>query len=430
MNSGVGLRELVQAAYAAPSTPPRPVDLLLDGLATSLTDGYTAGAPKLERALRALRGPNWPGEEALHWLHFATATAGHLWDEQSWRTLAIRHVQLARDAGAFTMLVDALNMAIVMHACLGELAAAASLAEERAALTEATGSPVLPYGVPILAAWRGRETEAERIFEAIGKEALRRGEGLGVTIVGWARALLYNSLGRYEDALAAAQPASEHPPEIGGMPWGVRVELIEAASRAGSSSRAADSLQQLTEAARAAGTDWALGIAARCRALCSDGQTAQAAFQEAIERLGGTRVRGELARAHLVYGEWLRRQSRREDARHQLRTAHEMFTDIGAEGFVQRAARELGATGETVRKRKVETSGELTAQETQIAGMVREGLSNPEIATRLFISPRTVEWHLSNIFDKLNITSRRQLRHGSSFATHVGNDGKGRTRAA
>ena len=359
-----------------------------------------------------MRGPNWPGEEALHWLHFATATAAHLWDEQAWRSLATRHVQLARGAGAFAMLAHALNMAIYMHACFGELASATSLAEERAALTEATGSLVLPYGAPILAAWRGREADAERIFEAVTKETIRRGEGLGLTIVGWARAVLYNSLGRYEDALAAAQPASEHPPEIGGMPWGVRVELIEAASRAGSSSRAADSLQQLTEAARAAGTDWALGIAARCRALCSDGQTAQAAFQEAIERLGGTRVRGELARAHLVYGEWLRRQNRREDARHQLRTAHEMFTAMGAEGFAQRAARELGATGETVRKRKVETVDELTVQEAHIAGLVREGLSNTEIGSRLFISPRTVEWHLSNVFDKLNITSRRQLRRG------------------
>jgi DNA-binding CsgD family transcriptional regulator len=292
---------------------------------------------------------------------------------------------------------------------------AASLADEKEALTEATGIPVLSYGAPPLAAWQGRQAEAEPIFEAIGQEVLRRGEGLGIEIIQWARALLYNGLGRYEDALTAAQSASEHPPEFGGLPWTVRVELIEAASRAGMPDRAAAALQELTEPARAAGTDWALGIQARCRALCADDDdvTAETAFREAIERLGRTRMRSELARAHLLYGEWLRRQNRRVVGRQQLRTAHEMFSDMGAEAFAQRAARELAISGETVRKRNFHASDELTAQEAQIVGLVREGLSNPEIGARLFISRRTVEWHVRNIFNKLNVTSRRQLRNGS-----------------
>jgi DNA-binding CsgD family transcriptional regulator len=375
------------------------VDLLLAGLATRLTDGYAAGAPLLKRALRALRGPNRPGEEALHWLHFATVTAGHVWDDQTWHALATRHVQLAREVGAFAMLAHALNMAIAMHAAVGDLAMAASLADEKKALTEATGIPVPSYCAPLLAAWQGRLADAEPIFEAIDQEGLRRGEGLGVMIVQWAR---------------AAQPASEHPPEFGGMPWAVRVELIEAASRAGMPERAAAALQELTEPARAAGTDWALGIQARCRAVCTDDEvTAQAAFQEAVERLGRTRMRSELARAHLLYGEWLRRQNRRVEGRQQLRTAHEMFSDMGAEAFAQRAARELAISGETVRKRNFDAPDELTAQEAQIVGLVREGLSNPEIGARLFISRRTVEWHVRNIFNKLNVTSRRQLRNGS-----------------
>jgi DNA-binding NarL/FixJ family response regulator len=415
LKSGVNLRELVQAANAAPCPSTRPVDLLLDGLATRLTDGYAAGAPLLKRALRAVRELDEPGEEAQHWLHLAAATAGHLWDEQTRQTLAIRHVQQARNVGAFAMLEHALNMAIAMHAWLGELAAAEALAEELAALTEATGSPVPSFGAPVLAAWRGRVAAAEQIFDSIGNHALRPGEGNAVIIIDWAKALLCNSVGRYEDALGAAQLASEHPPEIGAMPWAARVELIEAAVRAEVPDRAASAFEQLIETTNAAGTDWAAGIQARCRALLSEGQAAQTAYQEAIQRLGRTRMRGELARAHLLYGEWLRREQHRLDARQQLRIAHNMFTKMGAEAFAQRAARELGATGETPRKRKIETIGQLTAQEAQVTTLVREGLSNPEIGARLFISPRTVEWHLSNIFSKLNISSRRQLSRRSPF---------------
>ncbi|HEX4357130.1 MAG TPA: AAA family ATPase [Pseudonocardia sp.] len=415
VTSQVDLRELVRAAHAAHITPSRPADLLLDGLATRLTDGYAEGAPVLKRALLALRGPDGLGEEGMRWQYLAATTAAHLWDERTWETLATSHVQLARKLGACSALDHALNMAIATHSCLGDLTTAAALAEERAAVADATDSSVPAYAAPILAAWRGREADAEQVFETVGDEVLRRRESQAVLIVDWARAVLYNGLGRYEDAVAAARPASEHPPQIGVMPWGVRVELIEAASRAGLPELATTVFEQLIEPTNAAGTDWALGIQARCRALLSVGEAAQAAYQEAIQLLGRTRLRGELARAHLLYGEWLRREQHRVDARQQLRTAHEMFVEMGAEAFDQRAARELGAAGEAPRKRKIETTGELTGQEAQVAALVREGLSNPEIGARLFISPRTVEWHLSNIFGKLNITSRRQLIRRSPF---------------
>jgi ATP/maltotriose-dependent transcriptional regulator MalT len=246
---------------------------------------------------------------------------------------------------------------------------------------------------------------------------LRRDEGLGVGVIEWGRAVLYNGLGRYEDALAAAQPVSAQAPEIGALPWAARVELIEAASRAGMPGRATEAFDELAEAADAAGTDWGQGMKARCRALLTVGPDAEFHYKEAVERLGRTLVRGEHARAHLIYGEWLRRENRRLEARQQLRTAHEMFTAMGAEAFADRAGRELGATGETIRKRKAESIGELTAQEAQVVTLVREGLSNTEIGARLFISPRTVEWHLGNIFNKLHITSRRQLVRRSSLMT-------------
>jgi DNA-binding CsgD family transcriptional regulator len=414
VTSGINLSELVRAAHAAPTVPQRPVDLLLEGLAGRVTGGCAAGFPILKRALHDLHGLNRPGEEAMQWLHLASAMAGHVWDDESWWLIAERHVRLAREYGGFAMLVHALNMAIGMYACLGELDTATSLAQERATLVEATGSGVLAYGAPMLAAWRGRGVEAEHLFDTFGHEVMRRGEDQGVAIVGWARAVLYNGLGRYDEALVAAQQASDSAPEIGGMPWALRVELIEAASRARTTEPAARALAELGEPAHCAGTNWALGVWARCHALLHEGSVAEHSYRDAIRRLGRTRMRGELARAHLLYGEWLRRGHRRLEARRQLRVAYEMFEAMGAEAFLQRASRELGATGESLRKRKVETAGELTAQEAQITALVREGLSNPEIGARLFISPRTVEWHLGNIFSKLNVTSRRQISRGTA----------------
>ena len=405
---GGGVREVAEAARAAPpaAQPAGAPDLLLDGLAVRFTDGYAAGLPLLRRALAAFRDSNLPTEE-LGWLWLARITAGNMWDEETLATA--RHVQLARKAGALSTLPLALAVCIGAHVYTGELTEAASLVEELEAVTEATGNPLPPYGALLLAAWQGHETEAAELFEAATAEAVRRGEGFGLTVAGCARAVLYNSLGRYEDALAAAREASEQPPTMGVEPWGVLAETIEAAVRSGAGRQAADAFERLTETTRASGTDWALGIEARCRAQLSDGEIAEDAFREAIERLGRTQIRGEFARAHLLYGEWLRRQRRRMDAREQLRTAHGMFIGMEMHAWAKRAADELVATGATVRKRTVETGSELTPQEAQIMHLAREGLSNPEIAQRLFLSPRTVEWHIGKIFAKLGITSRRQL---------------------
>ncbi|MBO0872114.1 MAG: AAA family ATPase [Pseudonocardia sp.] len=415
---GVDLREVAEAARSAPPSPllPRPADLLLDGLAMRLTEGYAPSVPILWRALTGFRRPDLSDEEGLRWLWMASRSARDLWDDESQQVLATRHVRLAREAGALTVLPLALASRVVAHIYAGELKAAESLLAELAAVSEATASPPMPLPGLLFMAWRGREAEAGQMLEAIAKQAVNRGEGNGLVICGWAEALLCNSLGRYHDALNSAEPASRQLPMVGASAWGVLVELVEAACRCGTRERATDALRQLSEATSASRTGWALGIGARCRALCTDGRRAESAYREAIERLGGTHVRGEAARAHLLYGEWLRRENRRLDARSQLRTAHDMFVEMGMEAFARRAARELAATGETKRKRRVDNNGELTVQERQIAHLAGDGLSNSEIASRLFISPRTVEWHLTMIYSKLNITSRRQLRrlgHGS-----------------
>jgi len=284
------------------------------------------------------------------------------------------------------------------------------LGEQPAKVTDATGSQLAPYSAVLVAAWRGDVPAVTTLIDATVDDAVLRGEGISLTVGGWARALLCNSLGQYDDALTAARQATdEHPEDLGASIWTL-VELVEAATRSGKPDCATDALQRLTRSTQVCGTDWAAGIALRSRALLSEGTIAENFYREAIDRLGRTRVRPELARAHLIYGEWLRRERRKADARRQLRTAHELFSAMGVAAFAQRAARELQATGEHVRKRSIETSTELTAQEAQIAHLARDGLSNTEIGALLFISPRTVEWHLRNIFGKLKITSRKQLR--------------------
>ena len=411
--SGAGLQEVAEAARAVapPAQPPRAADLLLDGLAVRFTDGHAAAVPLLRRAVTAFGSPDLSTEEGLRWLWLASTTCpDHLWDEQSWETLATRHVQLVRDTGAMAVLPLALTSTIVMRTFLGELTTAAALLEEQRAVVEATGAPLAWYSPLFLAAWQGRVAEAFELIDAGLAENERRGEGDGVIACGWVKALLCNSLGRYEEALAAAEQATDPPVEIGTPYWASLVELVTAAARAGRPERATDAFARLTRMTRAGGTDWALGLEARCRALLSEGDAAESCYREAVERLGRTRVRGELARARLLYGEWLRRENRRVDAREQLRTARQMFTEMGAHAFAERAGHELAAAGETVSKRSGEATTNLTAQETQIARLVREGLPNTEIAARLFISPRTVEWHLSKIFAKLQISSRRQLR--------------------
>jgi ATP/maltotriose-dependent transcriptional regulator MalT len=263
------------------------------------------------------------------------------------------------------------------------------------------------YDAIALAAWQGREDDVHRLIDTTTTETA--GEGIGATIINWARALLANGLCRYEDALAAAQEAALFAPTLSAPNWG-SIELIEAAVRCGATELAADALERLCETTGASGTDWALGVEARSRALLSDADAAECLYREAIDRLDRTRIRVDLARARLLYGEWLRREGRRVDAREQLRSAHDMFATIGMEAFAERARRELIGAGGKVRRRSVETRGQLTPQEEQIARLARSVLSNPQIGAKLFISVRTVEWHLHNVFTKLGISSRGQLR--------------------
>jgi len=421
---GGGVREVAVAARAAPP-PPRPArapDLLLDGLAVLITDGYPVGVPVLKRALSAFRGEDMTMPEQVRWLWVACHAAIVVWDWETWHTLSARQVQLARDVGALAVLPMALTSLAAALLWPGDFAVAAALIEEAKTLTEATGSQLPPYSALALASWRGREAEARGLIDATVSGVTRRGEGMGLANIQWATAALYNGLGRYEDALASAQQAGEHPQEL----WSTLVlpELIEAAARSRETACAADALQQLSETTRASGTEWALGTEARSRALLTDGEAAESLYREAIGRLARTRLRVALARAHLLYGEWLRRENRRLDAREQLRSAHELFAAFGMKAFAARAARELSATGERVRKRATGAPGRLTAREAQIARLPGGGQSNPEIAAQLFMSPRTVEYHLHKVFTKLDISSRNQL-HGT-LASHR-NEGQGQT---
>jgi DNA-binding CsgD family transcriptional regulator/tetratricopeptide (TPR) repeat protein len=405
---GSGVVELAHAVAAAPPPPaPRAPDFLLDGLAAEYNDGYAAGSPMLLRAL-ATFGNGMSAEEELRWLWLATVAAMRVWDDDAWEALSARHVRLARGVGALSELPIALTSRTYMLLFAGDLTAAASLVDEAQAVKEATGSNLAPYGALGLAALRGDEAGTLALLDATKDDVTRRGEGAGITFAEWADAVLNNGLGRYPDALAAARRATSYEADLGSMIW-PSVELIEAAARSGVTETAAGACERFAVMTDASGTDWALGLQARSRALLSEGEQAERLYRESLARLGRTRMRVDLARAHLLYGEWLRRERRRSDAREQLRTAHGMLEGIGAEAFVERARRELRATGERVRKRTVETSGELTAQEAQIARMARDGLSNPEIGTRLFISAHTVQYHLRKVFAKLGITSRSQL---------------------
>ena len=410
---GSGVREIAEAVLAADWSEssqgsPDPCDLLLEGIAVVTIEGYAAGAPILTRAVRAFRDEQVSDEDALRWLWLACRAARALGDDAGWDELTERQVRLAREAGELSLLPIALAERFSVQLFLGDLVAAAALVVETEAVTEATGSHLAPQGAIALAAWRGDEAEATALIDAQRREVVRRGEGLWLVATEWASAVLFNGLGRYEDALAVAEQAVGHPHELGVSTW-VPTELIEAAARSGHPERAAGPLRRLQEISSAAGTDWALGVEARSRALLSEGAVAESLYRDAIARLGRTRVRPALARAHLLYGEWLRRENRRVDAREQLRIAQGMYAEIGMNGFVERARRERTATGETVRKRSPETRDSLTAQEAQIAKLAAEGCTNPEIGAQLFISPRTVEWHLRKVFTKLGISSRREL---------------------
>jgi DNA-binding CsgD family transcriptional regulator/tetratricopeptide (TPR) repeat protein len=404
-----GLMAVAQAARGAPPSPspPRPRDLLLEGIALLVTEGYAVGAPVLRRALQALRDEELHSEEGRRWLGLACRVAMDLWDDESWHVLSARAVALAREAGALTMMPNALVVHAGVRIVAGEFDAADGLSDDALIICDALENPSVNYVLMALAGWRGDQTAMAEPLEA-GARAVEGGEGRAHGAADYAVAVLCNGLGHYQDALAAAQRAVEYRDL--GFATLTLPELVEAAVRWGEPQIAAAGLQRIGELARASGTDWALGMHARSQALLSEGPAADNLYREAIERLTRTRARAELARAHLLYGEWLRRESRRIDARDQLRTAHDMLTAMGARAFAARAGRELLATGETVRKRKLATTDQLTPQEAQIARLARDGHSNPEIGSQLFISPRTVEYHLSKVFSKLDINSRSQLQ--------------------
>jgi DNA-binding CsgD family transcriptional regulator len=390
--------------------PPRPTDLLLDGLAVRIIEGHTVAVPDLRRALRAFTEPDLPAEEELRWLWLICVTAVGLWDYETMSVLAERHLALAREAGQATALPFALTMRCVVHVLDGELSDGASLAEEAQTVAEAVGTAAPIYGALFVAAWRGREEECIDLSRRADEGVENRGEGVGPMVSRWARALLYNGLGRYEEAAEAADMVSRAYSQLEmGIPVWSLVEYIEASAKLGTPGQAAEALEQLTELTRANGTDWAVGIEARSYALFSEEPKAESHFLKAIEALGRTRLRGEAARSHLVYGEWLRARGRRDASREQLRISHDQFTFLGMHGFAQRAARELSAAGDTVHRYAEINESALTPKEAQIVRLVREGLTNPEIGARLLSSPRTVEWHLGKIFGKIGVTSRRQL---------------------
>lgn len=408
--TGAGIPELARAVAAAPAprTVPTPLDLLLDGFAANYNDGYAAGLPMLREAL-ATFGHGMTADDELRWTFLAYIAAIHLWDDERWPAVAARHVELARGAGALSEIPVALSARAFTLLFKGDLGGAASGIHESRAATEAIGGDLAPYAALGLAALSGDRERASALIDATLTDVARRGEGNGITVASWADALLNNGIGDYRRALTAAQRATADPTALGSANWAL-AELVEAAVRSGRSEIAAEAYHRLAEMTGCSGTAWALGIRARAGALLSDDDTAERLYCEAIDHLGRTWVRTELARAHLLYGEWLRRQLRRTDARSQLRTAYELFESMGMTAFAERALRELRATGETSRRRTPATVvSELTPQEAQIARMARDGLSNPEIGTRLFLSARTVQYHLGKVFTKLGISSRSQL---------------------
>jgi DNA-binding CsgD family transcriptional regulator len=408
---GGSLPEVARVVGAAARSleSPRAPDLLLVGLTARFNEGYAAGVPILRRALAAYASDVSEDEEVRS-LWLAGTAAMHTWDDESWQAISARFVQLSRDTGSLTELPIALLLRAHLHLFSGELSAAASLLGELQAVADATGSHFTPYITWALAAWRGREAEVSALVEATITDAIQHGQGLAIAVASWAEAVLHNGLGHYGQAMTAAHRASCYDGELTPSDWAL-VELIEAATRSQMAETAAGALSRLAEQAEASGTDWVLGAAARCRALLSQGDAAEGLYREAITRLARTRMRPDLARAHLLYGEWLRRERRRAEAREQLRTAHGMLDAIGMDGFAERARRELRATGETARKRADAASDQqLTMQESQVAQLARDGMSNPEIGARLFLSPRTVQYHLGNVFAKLGISSRNQLR--------------------
>lgn len=410
-----GIHATAEAARTAPpaTEPVRPVDLLLDGIALRATAGLAPSLATLREALALVETEAERGNDIVHWFWRAfpivqESAAHEVWDDEVWHRLAAHAVRLAREAGALAVLPHALVYRAGVHVQAGEFTSASALIEEAGAITAATGYAPVKYHSVLLAAWRGADAQAQILIERAAADGMARGEGRIVGLAGYTKAVLYNGLGRYDEAFSSARQACEHE-DLGLFGWCL-IELIEAAARSGEWEAARVALHQLEERTLVCGTDWATGVLARSRALLTDDRTAEGWYLDAIECLERTRITVHLARAHLIYGEWLRRCNRRVDARAQLQTAHTMFGRMGAEAFAARARRELLVTGQKVSKRAAAPGDKLTLQEAQIARLAGAGLTNPEIGAQLFISTHTVEWHLRKVFAKLGITSRRQLR--------------------
>jgi DNA-binding CsgD family transcriptional regulator len=400
--------EICRAVQALPQ-PPRaasPLQLLLDGLVMLTTEGRVAATPAVRRATAEL--VNIPPEDVRRWGWAAPAASSAVWDDEGLLAISARNLQIVRDAGAFAELAQHLLSFGIARVWIGDFAGVAAVMEETEGVEAATGRHS-GYLLPTLLALQGREAAASELIASVVEQAAAPGREGEAAPVHWAAAVLNNGLARYEEASSAAQQAVGHRFNPWFAVWGLP-ELVEAAARDGDSELAREALDRLAETTQPAGTDFALGIEARCRALLADGDRADVLYREAIERLERRGLRPDQARAHLLYGEWLRREGRRVEAREQLRTAYELCVAIGMDAFAERARRELMATGEKVRRRSPEARDELTPQEEQIARLARDGLSNPEIGTQLFISAKTVEWHLGKVFTKLGIRSRRQLR--------------------
>lgn len=401
--------EVARVARAAPRPPvERKQDLLLDTLAVSFTDGYPAAVGLAREAVEAFADPARAEPDDQRWLFQAARTAIDLRDLECWDVLTARHESIAREQGDLTQLPLALTSRMAMHAFSAEFTAAASLRAEVRTICEVTGLARAPYGEIPLIVLQGRTDEALRLIAELTDEVTARGEGAGLSLTYWARAFLMNSFARYSEALEPAEAACADPSDLGLANWAFP-ELIEAAVRTGQPERASEAYDRLTRLMQAAGTDWALGVLARSTALLTTGPAAETSYREAIDHLSRTRVRIELVRAHLLYGEWLRREGRRQDAREHLRTAYDILTTVGSDAFADRLHHELSATGETITKRTPHSPETLTSQEAHIAELAATGLTNPEIAAQLFLSRHTVEWHLRKVFTKLSITSRRQL---------------------
>jgi DNA-binding CsgD family transcriptional regulator len=400
------------ALASSPAANPRPVDLLLDGLAMTIVDGYSAGVPTVRLALDELSEVPHPGAVqeggSEPWLWLAGRVAVGILDDERAHKIAEWNVTVSRARGALASLPSALNLQANILTISGELTRAGELAAEAEAITESMGVAPLRHAAAMLSAWRGDRAAVERL-NSLTLET--DGNPIGsaqAAFAYYASAVLYNGRGDYTTAQEAAATTCESG-ELSLSTLGLP-ELIEASMRAGDEETAMRALGRLGARAQASGTAWALGLEARSRALTISGPAAEESYLEAIGRLGASRIASETARAHLVYGEWLRREGRRQEARGQLRTAHELLSDMGIHAFAARAARELRATGEHPRKRTAPQNDGLTAQELQIARLVATGATSREVGTQLYVSPRTVEAHLRNIFRKLDITSRRQLR--------------------